>query len=82
MKRIAVGQLLQETNTLNPLQTSRRHFEIYGLGQGEAVMGRYGDTEEPMYTTVAGGSIGGRISTGNRCYRSSLVVDLSPNVPS
>lgn len=46
MKRIAVGQLLQETNTLNPLQTQRRDFEIYGLGQGEAVMARYGDTEE------------------------------------
>ncbi len=46
MRRIAVGQLLQETNTLNPLQTSRRHFEIYGLGQGEAVMGQYGHTEE------------------------------------
>jgi microcystin degradation protein MlrC len=46
MKRIAVGQLLQETNTLNPLQTTRRHFEIYGLGRGEEVMGRYGDTEE------------------------------------
>ena len=46
MKRIAVGQLLQETNTLNPLQTTRRDFEIYGLGQGDAVMARYGDTEE------------------------------------
>lgn len=46
MKRIAVGQLLQETNTLNPLQTTRRHFEIYGWGQGEAVMGQYGHTEE------------------------------------
>lgn len=46
MKRIAVGQLLQETNTLNPIQTRRRHFEIYGLGQGESVMGQYGHTEE------------------------------------
>ncbi|MBM3279083.1 MAG: M81 family metallopeptidase [Candidatus Handelsmanbacteria bacterium] len=46
MKRIAVGQLLQETNTLNPVQTTRRHFEVYGLARGREVMDQYGHTEE------------------------------------
>lgn len=46
MKRIAVGQLLQETNTLNPLRTRRADFEVYGLARGQEVMGQYGRVEE------------------------------------
>ena len=46
MKRIAVGQLLQETNSLNPLTTDLDDFEVYGLAQGDEVMDRYGDVCE------------------------------------
>jgi len=44
--RIAVGQLLQETNSLNPELTRLTDFETYGLAQGDAVMARYGDVGE------------------------------------
>ena len=46
MKRIAVGQLLQETNSLNPLTTDLADFEVYGLAQGDEVMDRYGEVCE------------------------------------
>ena len=46
MKRIAVGQILQETNTLNPHETQGADFEVYGLAHGAEVMGRYGDVGE------------------------------------
>ena len=43
---IAVGQLLQETNSLNPVLTRREDFELYGLVRGADVMERYGDVGE------------------------------------
>ena len=46
MKRIAVGQVMQETNTLNPRPTTRADYEPYGLANGADVMGRYGDVCE------------------------------------
>lgn len=46
MKRIAVGQILQETNTLNPVATTRADFEAYGLVTGSEVVERYGDVGE------------------------------------
>ena len=46
MKRIAIGQILQETNTLNPVLTQRADFEAYGLVQGERVVDDYGDVGE------------------------------------
>ena len=46
MKRIAIGQLQQETNTFNPRQTPRRDFEDYGWAEGEAVVARHGGTDE------------------------------------
>ncbi len=46
MKRIAVGQILQETNCLNPHTTDWSDFEIYGLAYGKDVMDRYGDVCE------------------------------------
>ena len=44
--RIAIGQLLQETNSLNPILTRREDFELYGLVGGDAVVARYGDVGE------------------------------------
>lgn len=44
--RIAIGQLLQETNSLNPVLTRRQDFELYGLVSGAAVVERYGDVGE------------------------------------
>ena len=38
VKHIAIGQILQETNTLNPVLTQRADFEAYGLVQGEGVV--------------------------------------------
>jgi len=44
--RIAIGQLLQETNSLNPVLTRRQDFELYGLVSGAAVVEGYGDVGE------------------------------------
>lgn len=46
MKRIAIGQLQQETNTFNPRPTPRRDFEDYGWAEGDEVVTCYGDTDE------------------------------------
>ncbi|MFM8253048.1 MAG: M81 family metallopeptidase, partial [Planctomycetota bacterium] len=34
--RIAIGQLWQETNTLNPLPTRRENFNQFGVSHGAA----------------------------------------------
>jgi microcystin degradation protein MlrC len=44
--RIAVGQLWQETNTFNPVPTTRQDFEPLGLYRGAEVVERMADTNE------------------------------------
>jgi microcystin degradation protein MlrC len=44
--RIAVGQLWQETNTFNPLSTTRLDFEQFGVLRGAEVIDRMADTNE------------------------------------
>jgi microcystin degradation protein MlrC len=44
--RIAVGQLWQETNTLNPIPTTRADFEQFGVLRGEELVERMADTNE------------------------------------
>ena len=44
--RIAVGQLAQESNTFNPLPTTRRDFEEFGVLRGREVVERMADTNE------------------------------------
>jgi microcystin degradation protein MlrC len=44
--RIAVGQLWQETNTFNPLPTTRRDFEDFGVCRGAELVERMADTNE------------------------------------
>jgi microcystin degradation protein MlrC len=44
--RIAVGQLWQETNTFNPLATTRRDFEEFGVLRGDELVERMADTNE------------------------------------
>ena len=46
MKRIAIGQVRQETNSFNPVLTERSHFEDYGLVTGADIVERYGDVGE------------------------------------
>ena len=46
MPRIAVGQILQETNSINPVPTVREDFAVYGIAAGEDAMGGYGDVGE------------------------------------
>src|SRR5262249_25751657 len=46
MMRIAIGQLWQETNTFNPLPTTRHDFEQFGFLRGEAVVERMAETNE------------------------------------
>lgn len=46
MKRIAIGQIQQETNTFNPSLTTRADFENFGWAEGENVLDRYGDSGE------------------------------------
>jgi microcystin degradation protein MlrC len=44
--RIAVGQLWQETNTFNPLPTTRADFEAFGVVRGAGLVGRMAQTNE------------------------------------
>jgi microcystin degradation protein MlrC len=45
--RIAIGQLWQETNTFNPLGTTRANFEAFGVLRGGAVVEQLAQTNEP-----------------------------------
>jgi microcystin degradation protein MlrC len=44
--RIAIGQLWQETNTFNPLATTRQDFEDFGVLRGDEMLERMADTNE------------------------------------
>lgn len=44
--RIAIGQLWQETNTLNPLPTTREDFETFGVLRGNDLIGQMAETNE------------------------------------
>lgn len=44
--RIAIGQLCQETNTFNPLPTTRELFEQFGVLRGTALLERMAQTNE------------------------------------
>jgi microcystin degradation protein MlrC len=44
--RIALGQLWQETNTFNPLPTTRADFEQFGVLRGQAMIDQMADTNE------------------------------------
>jgi microcystin degradation protein MlrC len=44
--RIAIGQLWQETNTFNPLATTRADFEAFGVLRGEDLLRQMADTNE------------------------------------
>ena len=41
--RVAIGQLWQETNTFNPLPTTRGDFEAFGVLRGREVAGAAGE---------------------------------------
>lgn len=45
--RIAIGQLWQETNTFNPLPTTRRNFEEFGVYRGQELVAHLAETNEP-----------------------------------
>ena len=44
--RIAIGQLWQETNTFNPLSTTRADFEQFGVYRGNELVRRMARTNE------------------------------------
>jgi len=44
--RIAIGQLWQETNTFNPIPTTRADFEQFGVVRGAELVARMADTNE------------------------------------
>jgi microcystin degradation protein MlrC len=44
--RIAIGQLWQETNTFNPLPTTRADFEAFGILRCDKLVGQMADTNE------------------------------------
>lgn len=44
--RIALGQLWQETNTFNPLPTTRADFEAFGVLRGETMLREMSQTNE------------------------------------
>jgi microcystin degradation protein MlrC len=45
--RIAIGQLWQETNTFNPLRTTRIDFEPLGIYFGDELIAKMADVNEP-----------------------------------
>jgi microcystin degradation protein MlrC len=45
--RIAIGQLWQETNTFNPLPTTRADFEAFGVLRGPDLVEQLAETNEP-----------------------------------
>src|SRR5262245_1069034 len=45
--RVGIGQLWQETNTNNPLPTTRDDFEAFGVLRGPELLDRMADTNEP-----------------------------------
>jgi microcystin degradation protein MlrC len=45
--RIGIMQLWQETNTFNPLPTTRRDFEAFGVLRGREIIDQLADTNEP-----------------------------------
>ncbi len=44
--RIAIGQLWQESNTLNPLATTLADFEAFGICEGGKLIERFAETNE------------------------------------
>jgi microcystin degradation protein MlrC len=44
--RIAIGQLWQETNTFNPIPTTRKDFEDFGVLRGRELIEKMADTNE------------------------------------
>ncbi len=44
--RIAIGQLWQETNTFNPIATTRADFEAFGILRGAELVEQMADTNE------------------------------------
>jgi microcystin degradation protein MlrC len=44
--RIAIGQLWQESNTLNPLPTTLADFEAFGIYEGAEILERFSETNE------------------------------------
>lgn len=44
--RIAIGQLWQESNTLNPILTTRQDFEDFGVFRGPELVARMADVNE------------------------------------
>ncbi len=44
--RIALGQLWQETNTFNPLRTTRANFDQFGVSSGDELLARMAETNE------------------------------------
>lgn len=45
--RVGIAQLWQETNTFNPIQTTRADFEAFGILRGEQLIEQLADTNEP-----------------------------------
>lgn len=44
--RIAIGQLWQESNTLNPLPTTLADYEAFGIFEGAAILQQFAETNE------------------------------------
>ena len=44
--RIAIGQFWQESNTLNPIPTTRADFEAFGICEGAELIERFAETNE------------------------------------
>ena len=67
--RIAIGQLWQETNTFNPLPTTRADFEAFGVVRGAELVERMADTNElgGFIQSLRAGRSGRRSSAWSAC---------------
>ena len=59
MTRVAIGSLMQETNTFVPFPTTLRTFEAFYLHRGEEMLSRYGAArvEVPAFLSVVAASL-------------------------
>ena len=46
MKRVGLLLFMQETNSFNPVITTTKHFDQFGIATGAEVLSRFGDTNE------------------------------------
>lgn len=98
MKRIAIIQVLQESNTFDPALKEMDEFVQFGIGLGDEVISRYGEVDEiggfleglrgwdepvePVGILRAQGWMGGRLSHAAFEWLAETITEQLAQVPS